>query len=119
MEGKIKPTENSTPRQQEREEITVEREGRRLAEERSKLRSCGRGEARGERREGLPERGHAPSRRIISQVSSSLPLTLPSPLARFSYFFAGARMSSVLAIADRFLRLLGRVLAGSAWFLGV
>jgi hypothetical protein len=114
MEGKIKPTENSTPRQQERER---ERGGdlqRREA-------SCGRAEEAkqgGERREGLPERGHAPSRRIISQVSSSRPL-IPSPLTRFSCFFSGARGSSVLAIADRFLRLFGRVLAGSAWFLGL
>jgi hypothetical protein len=37
--------------------------------------SCGRAEeASKERREGLPERGHAPSRRIISQVSSPLSL---------------------------------------------
>jgi hypothetical protein len=91
MEGKIKPTENSTPRQQEREEITVEREGRRLAEERSKLRSCGRGEARGREEGGVAGKGTCS---LPSHHLAGLLLSPPHPLSSHSllmFLLRGAR----------------------------
>jgi hypothetical protein len=57
-----------------------EREGRRLAEERSKLRSCGRGEQ--------GEEGGVAGKGTCSLPSHHL-AGLLSSLTRFSYFFSG------------------------------